>query len=103
LPELADAFEVMSEESFNHHVSDKKNDFATWVQDILHDNILSERLRGIKDRQKALQIVKQRMKETHEGQYSTSQISQASPLGYPYRIHRRPHNRLFWPLSASVV
>jgi len=71
MAELADAFEVMSDESFNHHVNGKKNDFATWVKDILHDDELSSRLTGVNDRQKSLHIVKQRLKEIHESQYTS--------------------------------
>jgi hypothetical protein len=65
LPELAEALEIMSEESFSHHVSERKNDFAIWVQEVLHDDELAERLRGIEDKKQALSIVKQRLKEKY--------------------------------------
>jgi hypothetical protein len=64
IPELAEALEIMSEESYNHHVSEKKNDFANWVKDIMHDDELSTKLKGVRDRSQAYQIVKQRAKET---------------------------------------
>jgi hypothetical protein len=64
LSELAEAFEVMSDESFSHHVSETKNDFAAWVKDVLHDEELSNKLIGVSDKHKALQLVKHRLKET---------------------------------------
>jgi hypothetical protein len=63
IPELAEALEIMSEESFVHHVNEKKNDFAAWVRDVMHDDELSAKLEGTKDRVQAFQVVKQRAKE----------------------------------------
>lgn len=64
IPELAEALEIMSDESFSHHVGEHKNDFAKWVHDIIHDTELSERLKGAKTRQEALEMVKKRAKQT---------------------------------------
>lgn len=64
IQELAEALEIMSDESFNHHVSEHKNDFAAWVHDILHDTELSTRLKGAKTRAESLELVKKRAKET---------------------------------------
>jgi hypothetical protein len=77
LGELSDALEIMSQESFGHHVNDKKNDFAVWVREVLHDDELAGRLRGIGDRKKAYEIVKQRIREIS---YSGSQSGYKSTL-----------------------
>ena len=63
VPELAEALEIMSDESFAHHVNEQKNDFATWVQDIIHDTELSAKLKAIHSKAAAFEIVKKRAKE----------------------------------------
>jgi len=45
LKELCDAFENMSNETYQHHVTAEKNDFASWVEFILEDPMLAEKLR----------------------------------------------------------
>ena len=63
IPELAEALEIMSEDSFSHHVNATKNDFAAWVKDVLRDDELATRLKAAKDRAQAIQAVRQRSKE----------------------------------------
>ena len=63
LHELADAIEIMSDESYDHHVSAKGNDFANWVKEIVKDTELSEALANSKDRNEALKIVDKRLIE----------------------------------------
>ena len=63
--ELADALEIMSDESYNHHVSSSRNDFANWVRDIVKDEELSIALHKAKDKKDAFKIVKNRIKQVH--------------------------------------
>lgn len=42
LKELADALEHMSEEVFTHHANSSKNDFSSWVRDVLCESELAE-------------------------------------------------------------
>lgn len=61
LHELADALEIMSDESYSHHVGAEGNDFADWVQGVVKDLELSEALNKSKNRREALQIVDKRL------------------------------------------
>ena len=63
--ELADALEIMSDESYNHHVDSSKNDFANWVLKIVKDQELSEAIQNSKNRKDALSKVKKRIKNIH--------------------------------------
>lgn len=63
LPELAEALEIMSDESFCHHVTEKHNDFAVWVGETMDDKELSNKLSGISDRKSAFRIVKDHIKQ----------------------------------------
>lgn len=47
IKELADALEDMAEHVWGHHVTQDRNDFATWVNDIFTDAELAERLRTV--------------------------------------------------------
>lgn len=56
IKELADVMEEIEDQVFNHHVTNDKNDFATWVKDIFKDIELAEKLAGVKDK-KHMQLV----------------------------------------------
>lgn len=48
LKELNNALRSMSDDTFKHHVSKDKNDFANWIQDILHQKELAAKVRRLK-------------------------------------------------------
>lgn len=47
----------IDDESFNHHVNPEKNDFASWVRDILKDKNLSENLFKTGDREEMVDLI----------------------------------------------
>jgi len=63
LVELGEALQIMSDEVFEEHANDKKNDFARWVSEIIKDDELSNRLVGVTDRRRALKIVAKRIRK----------------------------------------
>jgi len=63
LHELADALEIMDENTFKHHVTKGKNDFSNWVKDIIEDVELSKDLLKAKTRKKAFEAVNQRIEQ----------------------------------------
>lgn len=63
LAELAELLDVMSEQSFAHHVTAKKNDFATWVREVVHDDELAQMLLPIHRRAEMTEVVKARVQE----------------------------------------
>lgn len=60
--ELADALEIMSDESYGHHVNANKNDFAEWVKEVIKDQGLSLALEHSRDRTAAMNIVRKKIK-----------------------------------------
>ena len=57
--ELGNALEVMSNEVFNHHVNDGKNDFATWLEDVHGEGELAASLIGNRNKdQHCIKIMK---------------------------------------------
>lgn len=60
--ELADALEIMSDESYGHHVNANKNDFAEWVNEVIKDQGLSLALEHARDRTAAMNIVRKKIK-----------------------------------------
>ena len=61
LEELYNALADMSNEVFMHHVNKEKNDFSSWVRDILGDKILADDLMKSKSKQSVINKVKQRL------------------------------------------
>jgi len=53
LYQLSAALEQMSNETFNHHVNELKNDFSTWVFDVFGENRLAKKLINAKTKQEA--------------------------------------------------
>ena len=56
LKELADVMDGLEDSVFNHHVRPEHNDFTAWVNDIIKDVELAEKLAGAKDK-KNFQLV----------------------------------------------
>jgi len=61
LEELANALPDMSNEIFHHHVNKEKNDFSSWVRDIIGDNKLANELQGSRSKDSALKKVRNRL------------------------------------------
>jgi len=50
--DFADALKHMSDDTFYYHVTDLKNDFASWVKDVFKDAELAEKLVLARTREK---------------------------------------------------
>ncbi|MBM3153908.1 MAG: hypothetical protein FJ008_01080 [Chloroflexi bacterium] len=61
LQEMAVALERMSEEAFEHHVTEHKNDFSNWVRDVFGDTTLANQLRKATTKSSAAGRVKARI------------------------------------------
>lgn len=59
--ELIPALASMSDEAYQHHVNETKNDFANWVKDILNDKALSKELMTAYSRKKTMEVIKKRI------------------------------------------
>lgn len=57
LEELATALSEMHKKVFAHHVSKEKNDFADWVEFVLHDQSCASDLRSSKTPSSAAKII----------------------------------------------
>ena len=65
LVELAHAHEHMSDDVFNHHVNNYKNDFRNWVRDVFSQKELAAELEKAKTRSELqLAVLKHIVKET---------------------------------------
>lgn len=60
--ELAEALEngMISDESFAYHVENGKNDFATWIQDVIRDEALAKSLKKIRTKKSAIKKLKEK-------------------------------------------
>jgi len=50
LPELALEMDNMADEIFDHHVNAARNDFASWIRDVIGELELADRMAGINTR-----------------------------------------------------
>ncbi len=66
LGELAEALEIMDDTNFKYHVTKEKNDFSSWVRDIIGDIELSNDLMKAKTRKKAFELVSRRIEHLRE-------------------------------------
>ncbi|MBD3209212.1 hypothetical protein GF367_02225 [Candidatus Woesearchaeota archaeon] len=51
VPELVQFLETMSDEEFNHHVTQDKNDFASWISQALRNQPLADYIAPLKKKQ----------------------------------------------------
>ena len=63
LVELSIAIPALSQEQFNSHVDDAKNDFLNWIRDCIHDSVLVKALSGKNDRKSIQNIISKRVYE----------------------------------------
>jgi hypothetical protein len=61
MQELAEALNTMTDEVFSYHANQERNDFSTWVGDIVRDGALAADLRQAFSRSAAAIIVTQRV------------------------------------------
>ncbi|MBN1157326.1 hypothetical protein JXA85_06905 [Candidatus Woesearchaeota archaeon] len=66
LEELHMALSEMSDETFQHHVNEEKNDFHNWVRDVINDRMLAKELAKAKDKNAAHKKVKSRVQKLHK-------------------------------------
>jgi len=62
LQELAVALEHMSDEAFQHHVTEHKNDFSNWVRDVFGDTTLAKQLSKVTDKNQTAGKIRARIK-----------------------------------------
>jgi len=58
---LEEALNNMSDETFHHHSGEERNDFSSWVRDVLGDDKLARDLSKAKSRSQASKAVAQRI------------------------------------------
>jgi len=59
--ELKGALEKMDNATYNHHVTDEKNDFSRWVHEILGDDKLANDLKKVLTQKDACKLVADRI------------------------------------------
>jgi len=62
LPELKEALETMSESTFRHHVTNKKNDFGDWIRGVFKDDVLAHLVSRHNSKQEMAEVVHMRVK-----------------------------------------
>ena len=61
LYELRDALVTMSDDTYNFHANEEKNDFSNWVEEVHKDADLAKRLQKAKNRGEAFKFVLERL------------------------------------------
>ena len=61
LDELANALPEINDEAFHHHVNSDKNDFSSWINDVIGDKKLANDLLSSKNRESAVKKVRNRL------------------------------------------
>jgi len=98
LRELIDALEIMDEETFAHHVNSEKNDFSSWVENVIKDKHLSEKLRNAKTREEMINIVETQKIHIEDGSLN---IQQLKPADY-FRLSNGVVIRSIYELSDAL-
>jgi len=65
LDELAKIIKDLSAEIFLHHVNNNKNDFAEWVEHVIGDFVLANRIRRVKSKFVMSELIEKRILELY--------------------------------------
>lgn len=63
--ELAQVMPDVSEDIFNHHVNDTKNDFANWIENVFSEKDLASSLRKLNTRKQTTDLLKRFAEKGH--------------------------------------
>ncbi|MFC1690562.1 hypothetical protein ACFL0W_00145 [Nanoarchaeota archaeon] len=63
LHQLIEALDVMSKDSFEHHINEHKNDFAKWIEHSVEDIVLAVDVKDLKNRDKIKKAIEERIAE----------------------------------------
>lgn len=80
MQELAEALNTMADDVFAYHANEQKNDFSTWVRDIIRDDRLADDLLQVSSRTAAAIVVTQRASSLAE----SLKPAKKSPRQKPY-------------------
>lgn len=61
LEELAELLDIMSEESFHHHIGKGKNDFASWIRNSVGDVELARFIQKVTSRKEMAERIRKRL------------------------------------------
>lgn len=61
MEELVNVLPQISDEIFRHHVNSEKNDFSTWINEVIGDKKLANDLLSSKSKDSALQKIRNRL------------------------------------------
>lgn len=56
---LIDELQQMDDQTYSHHVTELKNDFANWVEHVFEHNSLAERMRRSRSRHTMIELLKE--------------------------------------------
>ena len=63
LKDLKESLLVMSKETFSYHANKEKNDFASWIKEVLKDNTLATKLAKTKTLKSTIKATENRLKK----------------------------------------
>lgn len=61
IEELAGYLPDMPNEAFQHHVNNEKNDFSSWIRDVLGDQKLANEILSSKSKDSAIKKIRNRL------------------------------------------
>lgn len=62
LSQLLENLRIMKDSQFEHHVTPDKNDFANWIDHILHDKELAEQMKNATSKSAAIYALEKHLK-----------------------------------------
>jgi hypothetical protein len=74
LVELAKTIELMDDTTFKHHVSDGRNDFASWVNDIIKDKNLASNIKKVKSKEGMIRKIEDRITQLRRLERKLSEV-----------------------------
>ncbi len=64
--DLRDALVAITDEQFNHHVTLEKNDFASWVENVILEPALAKKMRSYRTRKSIHKLVEVYLKKNYK-------------------------------------
>ena len=91
LSELKESLDKMDDDTFNHHVTDDRNDFSEWIKHVVGDKKLAKEFTKAKSRNDASKIIQKKIQKTKKKETAVEAVEKEI---HPKKAKKKSHTEI---------
>jgi len=89
LSDLKSALENMDDDSYNHHVTDERNDFSEWIKHVIGDKKLANSLLHSKSKKEAISMIDKKLEKSQKKEKAVESVESEIVKRVPKKKKRK--------------